>query len=264
MQDYYVYAYIDPRNLEEFYYGKGSGSRKDAHLADTSDSPKVKRITAIRAAGAEPTVRVIARGLTEEQALLMEATLLWKLGKYTTNRMAGHFSAHFRPHDTLHRELAGFDFQNRLYYFNIGHGEHRLWEDCRRYSFISAGHGRKWRDAMCQFRRGDVFAAYLKGHGFVGIGRIQEEAQRVNQIQIAGRPLLTLCPVMAPDCESAEKSEYVAKVEWIHSVAKDAAKTTRKFKLYTTPLLRASLDGQPKTVEFLSKEFGVDFPELLK
>ena len=29
--DYYVYVYIDPRNHEEFYYGKGVGSRKDAH-----------------------------------------------------------------------------------------------------------------------------------------------------------------------------------------------------------------------------------------
>ena len=28
---YYVYVYIDPRNFEEFYYGKGKGSRKEAH-----------------------------------------------------------------------------------------------------------------------------------------------------------------------------------------------------------------------------------------
>ena len=28
MNDYYVYVYIDPRNYEEFYFGKGRGSRK--------------------------------------------------------------------------------------------------------------------------------------------------------------------------------------------------------------------------------------------
>jgi len=28
MADYYVYVYIDPRNLEEFYYGKGQGARR--------------------------------------------------------------------------------------------------------------------------------------------------------------------------------------------------------------------------------------------
>ncbi len=30
-EDYYVYVYIDPTNHEEFYDGKGRGSRKDAH-----------------------------------------------------------------------------------------------------------------------------------------------------------------------------------------------------------------------------------------
>ena len=40
MNNYYVYVYIDPRNLEEFHYGKGKGSRKDAHLEDVSDSQK--------------------------------------------------------------------------------------------------------------------------------------------------------------------------------------------------------------------------------
>ena len=43
MSDYYVYVYIDPRNYEEFYYGKGKGSRKDAHLSDSSDSEKARR-----------------------------------------------------------------------------------------------------------------------------------------------------------------------------------------------------------------------------
>ena len=32
--NFYVYVYIDPRNFEEFYYGKGKGCRKQAHLKD--------------------------------------------------------------------------------------------------------------------------------------------------------------------------------------------------------------------------------------
>ena len=114
MSDYYVYVYIDPRNYEEFYYGKGCGSRKDAHLTDSGQSRKARRIADIRSVGSEPIIRVIARGLTEDQALLVEATLLWKLGKFTTNEVAGHFSDCFRPHDTFHRDLPGFDFQNQL------------------------------------------------------------------------------------------------------------------------------------------------------
>ena len=69
MNDYYVYVYIDPRNHEEFYYGKGMGSRKDAHLDDQSDSDKAKRIAEIQKEGLAPIVRVIARGLSEAVAL---------------------------------------------------------------------------------------------------------------------------------------------------------------------------------------------------
>ena len=120
MSNYYVYVYIDPRNFEEFYYGKGKGSRKDAHLSEDTDSDKSKRIKAIHAAGLSPIVRVIARGLSEHDALLVEKTLLWKLGKQLTNISSGHYASNFRPHDALHRKLSGFDFQNGLYYYNVG------------------------------------------------------------------------------------------------------------------------------------------------
>ena len=98
--DYYVYVYIDPRNFEEFYFGKGTGARKDAHLQDHSDTQKAHRIEAIRKAGLEPTIRIIARDLSEHDALLVEKTLLWKLGKNLTNISSGHYKDNFRPHDT--------------------------------------------------------------------------------------------------------------------------------------------------------------------
>jgi hypothetical protein len=261
--DYYVYVYIDPRNLEEFYYGKGCGSRKDVHIDAAGNSSKAKRIAAIRKAGEKPIIRVIARGLEEEQAYLIEATLLWKLGKFTTNQVAGHFQEKFRPRDTLHRELPGFDFQNRLYYFNVGERPYRKWEDYRKYKFISAGQGVRWRNAILGFHTGDVFAAYLKGHGFVGIGRIKESALRINQVVINSKPLVALCPNMSLNCESAEKSEYVAKVEWIKEVPAEKAKMKWKAGIYTTTHIRASLDRQPETVSYLSEAFGVKFDKIL-
>lgn len=176
--DYYVYVYIDPRNYEEFYYGKGKGSRKNAHLASASDSEKSARILGIRKEGLEPIIRVIARGLTEAEALLIEKTLLWKLGKNLTNIASGHYAEKFRPHDKLHLELSGFDYQSGVYYYNVGQGPHRTWADFFKYKFISAGGGQKqWRNAMLQFNKGDIIAAYLKGAGYVGIGRILATAR---------------------------------------------------------------------------------------
>lgn len=65
------------------------------------------------------------------------------------------------------------------YYYNVGEGTHRNWDDYKQFGFISAGQGERWRNAMLGFQPGDVVAAYLKGAGFVGIGRIKEQARPV-------------------------------------------------------------------------------------
>jgi hypothetical protein len=259
--DHYVYVYIDPRNYEDFYYGEGVGSRKEAHLFDPGDSDKRKRIDEIRKQGLEPTIRVIARGLSKSDALLVEKTLLWKLGKGMTNVATGHYADKFRPHNTLHQELAGFDYRNGLYYYNVGEGTHRTWDDYVEFGFISAGQGARWRDAMRGFNQGDVFVAYLKRHGFVGVGRISSVAKRIKEVTINGRSLLDLplrCQNMADNCNDPARSEYVCQVEWLANVPRERAKWRSKPKLYTTPLVRASLDGQIGTVEFLEKEFDLD------
>jgi hypothetical protein len=266
MNDYYVYVYIDPRNHEEFYYGKGMGSRKDAHLHDQSDSAKAKRIAEIQQDGLTPTVRVIARGLSAAEALLVEKTLLWKLGKWTDNVATGHFADKFRPHNTLHKELSGFDFRNGLYYYNVGEGTHRNWDDYVEFGFISAGGGPRWRDAMLGFNRGDAFVAYLKQHGFVGVGRILSPARRSREVKINGNTLLALplrCPRMNERSDDTDHSEYICLVDWLAAVPREQAKWRATPKLYTTTHVRASLDGQPETVKFLEQEFKVSIRDVI-
>lgn len=266
MNNYYVYVYIDPRNFEEFYYGKGKGSRKDAHLSEDSDTEKSKRIKAIVKEGLEPIVRVIARNLSEHDALLVEKTLLWKLGKQLTNISSGHYAENFRPHDALHKKISGFDFQNGLYYYNIGEGVHRKWNDYLKFGFISAGQAPRFRDAMLGFEEGDVIASYLKGKGFVGIGRVIQKALPVREVLINNTPLLKQpleCPNIEENSNNLEKSEYVALVKWLSAVPSEEAKWESKNGLFTSQLVRASLDAQPKTVKYLEGEFNVNFAELM-
>lgn len=267
MNDYYVYVYVDPRNFEEFYYGKGKGSRKEAHLSDVSGSSKARRIADIRRAGMEPIVRVVARGLSEHDALLVEKTLLWKLGSGLTNISTGHYSDKFRPANTMHTQLAGFDFASGIYYYNVGEGGHRSWQDYVRFGFISAGQGTRWRDAMLGFNEGDVFAAFLKRKGYVGIGRVLRRARPVREVVIGGRPLLSLdlhCKTMSEHAESDDLCEYVAIVEWLRTVDRSQAKWQRKAGLYSTQHVRASLDNQPLTISFLKDAFGLDLHELTR
>jgi hypothetical protein len=267
MSDYYVYVYIDPRNFEEFYYGKGSGSRKNAHLSDVSENAKSKRIADIRKEGLCPIIRVIARGLTESEAFLIEKTLLWKLGKLTTNVATGHFAEKFRPHNTLHKELSGFDYKTGLYYYNVGEGVHRNWDDYVKFGFISAGQGPQWRDSICGFNPGDVFAAYLKKRGFVGVGTIKSAAQMIADVKLEDVPLLSLplqCKEMADNSADPERSEYVCLVTWSKTCTRQEAKRRKSPKLFTTTHVRASLDRQPSTVAFLEDAFGVNLRELAR
>ncbi len=262
---YYVYVYIDPRNFEEFYYGKGKGSRKITHLYDNSDTEKVKRIKAITKEGLEPIIKVIATGLTENEALLIEKTLLWKLGRSLTNVSSGHFAEKFRPHNTFHQDLSGFDFNNGLYYVNVGEGTHRCWADCKEFGFLSAGQDIKWSNPMRTLEPGDIVVAYLKNRGYVGIGRVTEKAIRVNDFKVDEKPLRQL-PLKEPNifdnCDN-EKSEFLVKIDWIKAVDSKKAKWKSKSGLFTTQLIKASLQAQKTTQNFLEAEFDIKFKDLL-
>lgn len=264
-RNYYVYVYIDPRNHEEFYYGKGKGSRRFAHLSDSSDSEKVSRIRAIKAEGLSPVIRTVAAGLTEPEAHLIETTLIWKLGKGLTNKAAGRFASLFRPQNTLHRELSAFDFQNGIYYVNVGEGPHRNWEDCRRLGFLSAGQGPKWRNQILDLAEGDIVVPYLKRRGYVGIGKVIARAVPYLDFRHKGRLLQDfnlVAPRMAENSHDREHSEYVLRVDWIATVPQSEAKWQSKSGLYTTQLVRASLDRQPTTMAFVEHAFGVRLQDL--
>jgi hypothetical protein len=264
--DYYVYVYIDPRNYEEFYYGKGKGNRKDAHLIDGSDSEKAKRIKDIQKAGLKPIIRVIVKDLTEKEAFLIEKTLIWKLGRTLTNKSTGHFAEKFRPQNTIYRELQGFDYKNDVYYINVGEGPTRHWEDGKKYEFMSAGGGRVYSDPLRKLEPGDIVVAYLKGHGFVGIGIVKEKAVTVDKFLHKGQTLTNIKlsqPGMFKRLGDDDMVEYLVRVKWIKAFDREQAKWKKNGGLFTSQLIRASLQGQPKTIEYLEKEFEIKFSDLL-
>jgi len=119
---------------------------------------------------------------------------------------------------------------------------------------------------MLGLQAGDFVAAYLKGRGFVGIGQITQSARPVRDVLIDNIPLLQkelVCPNIGENSNDLEKSEYVALVEWVRTFPRNEAKWKSKSGLFTSQLVRASLDGQPETVKYLEQEFAVDFEELL-
>jgi len=267
-EEYYVYVYIDPRNYEEFYYGKGKGNRKESHLKDDSDSKKAERIKDIIKAGLHPIIRVIAKDLTEREAFLIEKTLIWKLGRNLTNKSSGHFADKFRPHMTMYRDdLPEFDFKNGVYYLNVGEGKdiERSWNDCIKYGFIAAGQGKKWSDPLKTFNKGDIVVAYLKNYGYVGVGKVVATAIPIKDFKYKNTRLQDIqmqSSSLFKNMDSLELCDYALAIEWIKAVPKENAYWKAKSGLFTTQLIKASLEGQPYTLAFVKESFGVTFKNI--
>ena len=158
----------------------------------------------------------------------------------------------------------------RINYVNVGDCETRSWEDMVEYGFISAGQGRKYSKPLESLRTDDIVLMYLKGSGYVGVGKVVTTAvpilefrcidgERISQKNLKNRGLLT-------NSKDTELSEWLVAVEWIKTVDRNEGKwekaTAGKEKLYSTPLIRASMENQSRTIDFLNREFQLDIYEL--
>lgn len=86
----YVYIYSDPDTQEPFYVGKGKGNRVFDHLKDDSDTPKVAKIQQLLRHGKAPCIEILAYGLDEETALIVEAAAIDLIGiDNLTNEVRG-------------------------------------------------------------------------------------------------------------------------------------------------------------------------------
>jgi len=89
--EYYVYLYVDPRDDLPFYVGKGKGNRLLAHLGNTTETEKARRITELRKLGLQPAIEILKYGLSESEAFLIESASIELLGvSQLTNRVKGH------------------------------------------------------------------------------------------------------------------------------------------------------------------------------
>ncbi len=79
---YYVYALKDPRvsPAKPFYIGKGTGTRAYDHLIQPDDSRKGRRIREVIKSGNKVLVTQLVDGLSELQAIRIEAELIAALG----------------------------------------------------------------------------------------------------------------------------------------------------------------------------------------
>jgi hypothetical protein len=95
----YVYLYVDPRNGRPFYVGKGRGNRCFAHLRtkDSDLSAKSEVLAELRQLGKQPRIEILAYGMSNDEALLVERAAIDLLGlESLTNVVNGHSAGTMR------------------------------------------------------------------------------------------------------------------------------------------------------------------------
>jgi hypothetical protein len=159
--------------------------------------------------------------------------------------------------DTNEEQWNGRDF-----YVAIGEGVHRTWDDCIKYGFVSAGHGRQYSKLLEQLVPGDRVFAYSPTHGYVGVGVVRETVVPVKEfmIQVNGvsKPILALplqAPQMGGEANDPELSEYVVRVEWLKTLPLDRA--IWHSGLFANQNVVCKLQSK-LTLDTLEEQFGLD------
>lgn len=97
--NFYVYGLIDPRNNQLFYIGKGKDNRVFEHEKESinsidSDKLKLKTILEIKNAGLEVKKIIINSNLTEQEAFVVEASLINAFNYISDTRLTNIVSGH--------------------------------------------------------------------------------------------------------------------------------------------------------------------------
>ena len=157
--------------------------------------------------------------------------------------------------ETRHRRpWSGF------WFVNVGEGEHRNWDDNRRYGYISAGQGEKYSKPLRKLAVGDKLFAYMRGVGYVGYGEVVSPAVPIAEFTPPAfdQPLLKLelsARNAADNADDPAKAEWAVGIRWLQTF--DRAEARRFPGMFANQNIVCKLTDQ-QTLSFVFREFGVE------
>lgn len=145
-----------------------------------------------------------------------------------------------------------------FWFVNVGESDHRNWIDNIKYSYLSAGQGRWYSEALKRLNLGDKVYAYMKGYGYVGFGEVIKEATPIKDffVESYSRPLLELpLTSKSPDAnkDNLEKCEWCVGINWFKTFKKEEAKTFTG--IFANQNIVCKLRDKA-TLKFLKENFG--------
>jgi hypothetical protein len=119
---------------------------------------------------------------------------------------------------------------NGEYYVSFGDASTRSWEDARKYGFISGGGGNWYSQTLKLLSPGDRVWVKIPKTGYVGVGRVTEAVQSVNEFKVqtpeGERPCLQVlkhAEHYQKNAHDPEKAEYFVRVDWLDTVPENKA-----------------------------------------
>jgi hypothetical protein len=153
-------------------------------------------------------------------------------------------------------------WNGRDFYISLGEGEHRTWDDCRRYSFISGGQGKWYSQTLKLLFPGARVFVNIPKTGYVGVGTVKESPLPIKdfkvvidnqEIPILNAPLKA--SNMGENAEDLDLCEYIVRVEWIKTFPRNQAYWEKGLFAIQHTACRLT---NAFTIEKLSKYFGLD------
>ena len=122
-------------------------------------------------------------------------------------------------------------WNGRDFYVSLGESEHRNWDDCMRYGFISGGQGRWYSRTLEMLFPGSRVFVNIPGTGYVGVGEVTQESQPLRDfhVEVDSReiPILDAPDLRASDmghnADDPERSEYLVRIQWIVTLSRTEA-----------------------------------------
>ena len=150
---------------------------------------------------------------------------------------------------------------NGEWFVNVGEGEHRIWNDARKYGFVSAGGAHRFEKAMKRLQVGDTVWAYVSRHGYVGYGEVHTEAVRGDDFLVTdgtGEKPITQCVLEASKAFDEQHEEWFVGVDWIKEVPREEAVFERnKMYWHRGVAARPKVLAWQETVDRLKALWGV-------
>jgi hypothetical protein len=145
-------------------------------------------------------------------------------------------------------------FSDSDYYVCLGEDGARTWADARRFGFVSAGGGERWRKAISRLRIGDRVYAYVPGAGYVGAGEVTAVAVPARDFTVevngVGTSVLDAeglaAPAMDRGRDDEEMCEYVVRVRWDRTLDRADGYTEKGLLAIPSTVARLRIDALEK------------------